>query len=120
MKRTIQLRKIKDKETKRYLIRYSFYFNNKFQFEQKFDIHDLVLENKWKSITYIESMEICRYLFGKPLHDYALIDKKEFENGIDKIKWSKWKLYGEDGFCMQLAPEDLSIIRDKRIDDILN
>ena len=55
-KRVIQLRALKDKVSKRYFITIKFYHKAKFLFEEKFDIHDMVIDNGWKSISSAETV----------------------------------------------------------------
>ena len=46
-KRVIQLRGLKDKKLKRYLVNIKFYHKAKFLFQEKFDILDMIIENEW-------------------------------------------------------------------------
>lgn len=119
MKTVIQLRKLKNKETKKYLIRYKFYYNKSFLFEEYYDINDLVINNKWKSISSEESMVLAKNIFGIHFGKYTLVNMKDFES-IDSITYDNWILYEEDGFRIQLNNDDLIFIRNRRIESILN
>ena len=110
-RRTVQLAKIKDRSLKRYIIRYSFYRKDQPLFEQRIDIHDLIKERGWKSISFAESMEILT--FGK----YALItDEPDIKERM--LEMESWSTFDVDGFTIGLSAEDLAIIRNKRIDSL--
>ena len=61
-KRVIQLRGLKDKRLKRYLVNIKFYHKAKFLFQEKFDIHDMIIENEWKSISSSETIKLFVYI----------------------------------------------------------
>ncbi len=118
MRSTVQLRKIKNKESKRYMIKYSFYRKDQPLFEQRIDITDLLKERGWKSISAAEAMEISKIYFGITFGKYALMTD-DIKSQEYRLKADSWKTYDEDGFRIGLSAEDLVIIRNKRIDDIL-
>ena len=94
MKSVVQLRKIKDKSDKRYKIRYTFYHKNVLLSEKIYDIHDIILENGWKSISFEEHMSLCKRLFGFTFSKYTLN-------------------YQDDGFNVCLNENDLLILKEK-------
>ncbi len=110
-KRTLQLSKIKDKISKRYIIRYSFFRNNNHLFEQRIDITDLIKERGWKSISFGEAMEISQIFFGTTFGKYPLISESD-------EKGDYWKIYEIDGFSIGLSQEDLAMIRNRRIESL--
>lgn len=116
-RRTVQLAKIKDRSLKRYIIRYSFYRKDKPLFEQRIDIHDLIKERGWKSISASEAMEISQIHFGMTFGKYALITD-DMQSQEYRVQAEYWKTYDEDGFRIGLSAEDLAIIRNKRIDSL--
>lgn len=112
-KRVIQLRGLKDKVSKRYFVNIKFYHKNVFLFEGRYDIHDLVIENNWKSITSGESIVIFKSLFDIYTGKYVLPSKDD-----DKSKFDCWSVKEEWGFSICLSDEDLSTLRDKKIKDL--
>lgn len=110
-KRTVQLAKIKDKASKRYMIRYSFFRKDQPMLEQRIDITDLVKERGWKSISFAEAMDISQAFFGTTFGKYPIISDKD-ERG------ESWKRYDSDGFSIGLSQEDLAAIRNKRIESL--
>ena len=116
-RRTVQLAKIKDRSLKRYIIRYSFYRKDQPLFEQRVDIHDLIKERGWKSISFAESMEISQIHFGMTFGKYALItDEPDINERM--LEMESWSTFDVDGFTIGLSSEDLAIIRNKRIDSL--
>jgi hypothetical protein len=116
-RRTIQLAKIKDRSTKRYIIRYSFFRKDQPLFEQRVDIHDLIKERGWKSISFAESMEISQIHFGITFGKYPLItDEPDIKERM--LEMESWSTFDVDGFTIGLSSEDLAIIRNKRIDSL--
>jgi hypothetical protein len=111
LRSTVQLPRIKDKVSKRYMIRYSFYRKDQPLFDQWVDIHDLVKERGWKSISYAESMEISMMYFGLTFGKYCLISE------LDE-KGESWTIYQVDGFSVGLSQEDLATIRNMRIESL--
>ena len=111
MKSVLQLRKIKDKSDKRYKIRYTFYHKNELVCEKIYDIHDIVLENGWKSISFEEHMSLCKILFGFSFGKYTLINAKDFGLFPD-IPYINWLNYQDDGFNVCLNEDDLSILKE--------
>lgn len=107
-KRVIQLRKLKDKVSKRYFVNIRFYHRGNFLFEGRYDIHDMIIENGWKSISFGESIQIFRNLFYMVTGDYP----------IEKNQNHHWCVKEEDGYSICLKDEDLSKIRDKKIEDL--
>lgn len=117
-KRVIQLRGLKDKVSKRYFVNIRFHHKGKFLFESRYDIHDLVIDNGWKSISSTETMAIFPALFGIYTGKYPLVKedystKNGFDNRIDH-----WLVKEEDGFSICLKDEDLAKLRDKKIEDL--
>jgi hypothetical protein len=117
-RRTIQLAKIKDRSLKRYIIRYSFYRKDQPLFEQRVDIHDLIKERGWKSISFAESMEISQIHFGITFGRYELLSDDEPDIKERRVEMESWSTFDIDGFTIGLSSEDLAIIRNKRIDSL--
>ena len=116
-RRTVQLAKIKDRSLKRYIIRYSFFRKNQPLFEQRVDIHDLIKERGWKSISFAESMEISQIHFGITFGEYTLLSDDELDVKA-RLEMESWSTFDVDGFTIGLSSEDLAIIRNKRIDSL--
>ena len=112
MKSVIQLRKIKDKSDKRYKIRYTFYHKNAILCEKIYDIHDIIVENGWKSISFEEHMELCNRLFGIKFGKYTLINTKDFAL-FPNIPYINWLNYQDDGFNVCLNENDFLILKEK-------
>jgi hypothetical protein len=109
-KRVIQLRKLKDKVSKRYFVKIRFYHRNVFLFEDNYDVHNLVIDNDWKSISFGETTKLFKELFDINCGDYPLPSK-----GFDKDRYQKWLVKEEDGFSISLTDEDLSNLRSSRL-----
>lgn len=110
-RRTVQLAKIKDKVSKRYMIRFSFYRKNQPLFVQRVDVHDLIKERGWKSISFSESMEISLIFFGLTFGKYPLLSESD-------EKGESWSTFDVDGFSIGLSQEDLATIRNNRIESL--
>ena len=111
MKSVVQLRNIKDKSDKRYKVRYTFYHNNVLLCERMLDIHDVVVEMGWKSISFEEHMELCRRLFGITFSKYTLVNTKDFGLFPD-IPYDNWLNYQDDGYNVCLNDRDFVAIND--------
>lgn len=111
-KKVIQLRGLKDKVSKRYFVNIRFYHKNIFLFEGRYDIHDLVIENEWKSISFSETMKLFKELFDISTNDYILAKNH------DRTQFDYWSLKEEDGFSICLKDEDLAKLRNSRIEDL--
>jgi hypothetical protein len=107
-RRLIQLKKLKDKVSKRYFVKIRFYHKSNFLFENSYDIHDLILENGWERISFGESMEVFKNLFDIVTNDYP----------IEKNQNLFWCIKEEYGYSISLKDEDLAKIRDKKIEDL--
>lgn len=125
-KRVIQLRGLKDKTSKRYFVNIRFHHKGKFLFESRYDIHDLVIDNGWKSISSTETMAIFPALFGIYTGKYPLV-KEDYstKNGFAPYpkrltveEFDHWLVKEEDGFSICLKDEDLAKLRDKKIEDL--
>ena len=118
-KRVIQLRGLKDKVSKRYFVNIRFHHKCKFLFEGRYDIHDLVIDNCWKSISSTETMAIFPALFGIYTGKYPLV-KEDYstKNGFDTNRIDHWLVKEEDGFSICLKDEDLAKLRQKRIENL--
>lgn len=111
-KKVIQLRGLKDKLSKRYFVNIRFYHKNVFLFQGRYDIHDLVVKNEWKVISFSESMSIFKDLFDIVTNDYVLPKIK------DRSEYDFWSVKEEDGFSICLKDEDLAKLREKKIKDL--
>ena len=111
-KKVIQLRGLKDKLTKRYFVNIRFYHKNVFLFQGRYDIHDLVVKNEWKVISFSESMSIFKDLFDIVTNDYVLPKIKH------RSEYDFWSVKEEDGFSICLKDEDLAKLREKKIKDL--
>ena len=111
MKSVVQLRNIKDKSDKRYKVRYTFYHKNVLLCERMVDIHDVVVEMGWKSISFEEHMELCRRLFGITFSKYTLVNTKDFGLFPD-IPYDNWLNYQDDGYNVCLNDRDLVALND--------
>jgi hypothetical protein len=107
-RRVIQLKKLKDKVSKRYFVKIRFYHKNNFLFENNYDIDNLILENNWERISFGETMRIFKNLFDITTNDYP----------IRKNQNIFWCIKEEDGYSISLKDEDLAKIRDKKIEDL--
>ena len=107
-KRVIQLRKLKDKVSKRYFVNIRFHHKDKFLFESRYDIHDLVIDNGWKSISFGESIKVFQNLFDISTGDYP----------IEMNQNHHWCIKEEDGYSVCLKDEDLAKLRQIRIDNL--
>ena len=118
-KRVIQLRGLKHKVSKRYFVNIRFHHKGKFLFEGRYDIHDLVIDNCWKSISSAESIVIFPELFGIYTGKYPLV-KEDYstKNGFDADRIDHWLVKEEWGFSICLKDEDLAKLRDKKIEDL--
>jgi hypothetical protein len=112
-KRVIQLRGLKDKKLKRYLVNIKFYYKAKFLFQEKFDIHDMIIENEWKSISSSETIKLFTELFDIYIGQYPIPSK-----GFEIEGRSHWIVKEEDGYSICLKDEDLSKLRQKRIESL--
>lgn len=112
-KRVIQLRGLKDKLSKRYFVNIKFYHKNVFLFQDRYDIHDLVIENNWKSVASGESIAIFKSLFDIYTGKYPLPDK-----GFDMTGRENWLVKEDWGFSICLKDEDLAKLRQKRIENL--
>jgi hypothetical protein len=111
-KRVIQLRGLKDKVSKRYFVNIRFHHKGKFLFESRYDIHDLVIDNGWKSISSTETMAIFPALFGIYTGKYPLLNREYSD------RTGHWLVKEEWGFSISLLYEDLATIRNKKIKDL--
>ena len=112
-KRVIQLRGLKDKVSKRYFITIKFYHKAKILFEEKFDIHDMVIDNGWKSISSAETIIIFPSLFDIYAGKYPLPSK-----GFDMNSLDHWLVKEEWGYSICLKDEDLAKLRNLRIENL--
>jgi hypothetical protein len=104
-RRVIQLRKLKDKLSKRYFVKIRFYHRNIFLFEERFDINEFITDNEIKSISFGETIKLFKYLLDIESGQYP-IEKKE--NTI-------WCVKEVDGYSISLRDEDLAKLRQNRL-----
>jgi len=107
-RRVIQLKKLKDKVSKRYFVKIRFYHKSNFLFENSYDIHDLIFENEWERISFGETMKIFKNLFDIATNDYP----------IEKNQNEIWCIKETDGYSINLKDEDLSKLRQNRIENL--
>ena len=112
-KRVIQLRKLKDKVSKRYFVNIRFYHRGNFLFEGSYDIHDMVIDNGWKSISSAETIIIFPSLFDIYAGKYTLPSK-----GFDMNSLDHWLVKEEWGYSICLKDEDLAKLRNFRIENL--
>jgi hypothetical protein len=63
-------------------------------------------------------MEISQIHFGITFGKYTLLSDDEPDIKERRVEMESWSTFDIDGFTIGLSSEDLSIIRNKRIDSL--
>jgi hypothetical protein len=111
-KRVISLRKIK--KSGRYIINIKFSHRGSFLYQSDFDVTQIISENNWSNISFGESRTIFENLFNIDIGKYP-IDKPivVFPDGINNFC-----AMTESGYDINLTNEDLSKLRDHKLEKL--